>query len=163
MADRRCDLPEHDLTLHLVSGKHTSVEGLQFFRSLDSSCATRWLSYFDPTVDMSRIAIGSAPKIKRVIAQKRKELFGDHPKPYAIVCASEISEQYFFDFWWKYFVGPDAQAENMRCFRSLEEAYDWLELAQAGRAAAARAIEAWEARATGDRERPPTTRGGPDL
>jgi hypothetical protein len=162
MADRRCSLPEHDLTLHLVSGKHTSAEGLRFFRSLDSSCATRWLSYFDPTVDMAQIDIGSAPEIKRVIAEKRRELFGDHEKPYAIVCGSERSRQYFFEFWSSYFVGPDAQ-ENLRCFRSLDEAYDWLELSQAGRAAVARAIEDWEtARATQARERPTAAQGGPN-
>ena len=164
MAYRRCDLAEHDLTLHLVSGKHTSAEGIRFFQSLDSSCATRWLSYFDPTVDLAPIAVASAPEIRRVIAEKRRELFGDHAKPYAIVCASEMSAQYFCDFWWKYFVGAEAQAENMRCFRTLEEAYDWFELPQASRAAVARAIEDWEtAPATDDRERPAAAPGGPNL
>jgi hypothetical protein len=149
MADCRRSLPEHDLTLHLVSGKHTSAEGIQFFRSLDSSGATRWLSYFDPTVDMAQIALGDAPEIKRVIADKRRELFGDHAKPYAIVCGSEISWRYFSEFWRRCYSAPDARTQNMRCFQSLEEAYDWFELPQAGRAAVARTIEAWEtARAT---------------
>jgi hypothetical protein len=156
MAGRRRTLPEHDLTLHLVHGKLTSTDVSQYFRSLDSSCcATHWLHYFDPTVDMAQVDIASVPKLKRIIVEKRRELFGDAPKPFALVCASEGSQQYFFGFWSKYFVGPDAQAENWRCFRSLEEAYDWLELPQASRAAVARAIEDWEmARATDDRERP---------
>jgi len=163
MADRRCSLPEHDLTLHLVSGKHTSAEGIRYFQSLDPSCATRWLSYFDSTVDMARLDIASAPEIKRAIVEKRRELFGEHAKPYAIVCESERSRQYFFEFWSRYFVGPDAHAENLRCFHSLEEAYDWLELSQAGRAAVARAIEDWEtARARDDRESPAAARDGPN-
>jgi hypothetical protein len=163
MTDARRDLPEHDLTLHLVHGKHTSAEGIRFFQSLDSSCATRWLSYFDPTADLSPIAVASAPEIRRVITEKRKELFGAHAKPYAIVCASEMSAQYFFEFWSRYFVGPDAHAENLRCFRSLEEAYDWFELPQASRAVVARAIEDWEmARARDDRERPAAAQGGPN-
>jgi hypothetical protein len=163
MATRRRNLPEHDLTLHLVSGDLTSAEAIEYFSSMDSSCATPWLSYFDPTVDMSQIDIASVPELKRAIAEKRKQLFGDHPKPYAIVCGSEGSEQYFFGFWWKYFGGPDAQAENLRCFRSLEEACDWLELPQAGRAEVARAIEDWEMPlATHARERPTAPRGSPN-
>lgn len=144
MPNRRHSLPEHDLTLHLVHGTHTCAEAIQFFRSLDANCATRWLSYFDPTVDMSQIDIASVPEIKHVVAQKQEELFGEHAKAYAIVCGSESSEQYFFGFWQRYFVGPGVQSESTRCFRSLDEAYAWLGLSDAGRAAVARAIEDWE-------------------
>jgi hypothetical protein len=164
MPGRRRTLPEHDLTLHLVHGKLSSADVNLYFRSLDSNCcATRWLHYFDPTVDMAQIDIASVPKLKRIIAEKRKELFGEHPKPFALVCASEGSREYFFRFWLKYFSGPDAQAENLRCFLGLEEAYDWLELTQATRAAVVHAIEDWEmARATDDRERPAAVQGGPN-
>jgi len=164
MAGRRCTLPQHDLTLHLVHGTLTSADVSQYFRSLNSSCcATRWLHYFDPTADMAQIDIASVPELRRIIAETRKELFGDHPKPFAVVCASEGSQQYFFGFWLKYFSGPDAQAENLCCFRSLEAAYDWLELPQASRAAVAGAIEDWEtARARDERERP-AAQAGPNL
>jgi hypothetical protein len=163
MVSRRRILPEHDLTLLVISGKLSSADVIEYFQGLDSSCcATRWLHYFDPTVDMSQIDIASVPELKRVIAEKRRELFGDHLKPFAVVCGSEGSEQYFFGFWSKYYFGPGVRAESWRCFRSLEEAYDWLELPQASRAAVARAIEDWEtARATDDRERPAAAQGGP--
>lgn len=163
MISCRRNWPEHDLTLHLVSGNLTSAEIVHLFRNLDAGCATRWLSYFDPTVEMSQIDIASVPELKRVIAEKRRELFGDRPKPYAIVCGSEESEQYFVRFWWKYFAGPNAQAENLRCFRNLDAAYDWLELPEAGRAAVARAIEDWEIRAADDLAQPAAAREAPKL
>lgn len=142
-------LPEHDLTLRLVSGEHTSADAFAFFRSLDSSCATRWLSYFDPSVSMARVDVASMPEMKHIISQKQKELFGDQPKPYAVVSGSESADQYFIQFWEKYYAGAGA----MRCFRQLEDAYDWLELSPAARAAVggvihdwemARAVDAWE-------------------
>jgi hypothetical protein len=164
MAGRRYSLPEHDLTLNLIHGTLTSGDVTRYFRALDASCcATSWLHYFDPTVDMSQIDIASVPELKRVIAETRRELFGDRPKPFAIVCGSEGSEQYFFGFFLKYFTGPDVQAANLSCFRSLEASYDWLELSQAARAAVARTIEDWEtAHATDDRERPTAAQGGPN-
>lgn len=71
--------------------------------------------------------------------EKRKELFADEPKPYAMVCASRASEQYF-DFWQRY------QSDAGRaCFYSLDEAYDWLGLSEAARAAASAIIQRWEA------------------
>jgi hypothetical protein len=139
MADRRHILPDHDLTLHLVSGEHTSAETLCFFQALDDRCATRWLSYFDPTVDMSKTDIASMPVIREIIAKRRKELFRDGTKPYAMVCVSESSARYFQDFWRKYVAEPD-----LRVFRSLGEAFNWLELPEPARCAAATAIHDWE-------------------
>ena len=143
MANSRRVLSEHDLTLHLVTGAHTSAEAIHFFQSLDDGCATRWLSYFDPTVDMSRIDIASIPEIRHVIAEKQKGLFGQKIKPYAIVCGSDASEQYFFGFWRKYYVGPEVQAGSVRIFRGLDDAFDWLRLSNPARSAATRAIDDW--------------------
>ena len=144
MTCRRVSLPEYDLTLQLVSGMHRSEEAIQFFRSLDPSCcATRWLSYFDPTADLSQVDVASVPVLKHVLTEKQKELFGDKPKGHAIVCLSDSSRQYFFDFWKSYFTHGDESA--VRSFRSLEEAYAWFGLSDEARAAVARAIEGGDA------------------
>jgi hypothetical protein len=143
MVCRRVCLPEHDLTLQLVSGVHSGEEAIQFYRALDAGCATRWLSYFGPTADMSKIDVASVPLLKRVLTEKQKELFGDKPKPHAIVCLSESSRQYFFDFWKPYFTHGDESV--VRSFRSLEEAYDWFGLSDEARAAVAGAIEGRDA------------------
>jgi hypothetical protein len=135
MPIRRHYFPEHDLTLHVVWGKHTTEEVIEAYRSLDPTYATRWLSYFGPTAEMSPIAIADAPEIKRVRGEKRREIFGDAPKPFAMVCRSKSAEQFFFDFWQRY-------SECLECcFRTLEEAYDWLGLSEAARAAVERAID----------------------
>lgn len=140
MVTRWIRLPEHDLTLRLVSGEHTSADAFTFFGNLDSSCATRWLSYFDATVSMARVDVASMPEMKHIISQKQKELFGDKPKPYAVVCRSESADQYFIQFWEKYY----ARSGLMRCFRRVEDAYDWLGLSPSARAAVGRVTHDWE-------------------
>jgi hypothetical protein len=143
MACRRVCLPEYDLTLQLVSGVHTGEEAVQFYAALDSSCATRWLTYFDPTSDFSQVNVASVPVIKRVYGDKRQELFGDAPKAHALACCSDSSRQYFFDFWKPYFGLGDESI--MHLCRSLEEAYDWLGLCDDARAAVIHAVERFEA------------------
>lgn len=124
--------------LHLVSGEHNSREAIQFVQALDETCATRWLCYYHPSVDMTGMDVAHIPAVKRAVEEKRKALFGSRPKPYAMACASKTSEPYF-DFWRRY------DSEAGRAFRSLDEAFDWLDLSDAARTAACAAIERWEA------------------
>jgi len=138
MTNRLCRLPEHDLILHVVTGTHTGAEAIEFFRGLDATCAMRWLSYFDPTAELSQLDVASLPVLKQVIAEKRTELFGDKPKAHLIVAASEATARQF-RFWRQYFGHGDENA--VRIFRSLDEAYDWLGLPKEGRAAVTRAVE----------------------
>jgi hypothetical protein len=122
--------------LRLISGRYPAGEAIEFFRSLDKTCALRWLTYFYPTVDISEVDVANIPAIKRAIDEKRREIFGDKPKGYAVVCGSESSKQYF-DFWSRYWC-PDGAV-----FGSLDEAYDWLGLSETDRAAASRMLERW--------------------
>lgn len=153
MANQRVDFPEFDLMLQLVKGEHTSEEAVAFFQALDATCGTRWLCYFDPSVDLSKLDVARLPAVRRVIAKTRRELFGEAPKAHAIVCDSEAAAQFFFGFWRRYF--PDDA--GLRCFHSLDEAYDWLGLSDDARAEVASAIEAWQADAVERRE--PATLG----
>jgi hypothetical protein len=130
-------LPEHDLTLFVISGKHSSKESIRMFEDLGAECATRWLKYLDPTADMAQVELASLPALKRVKREKRMELFGDRPKPFAIAGSSGPSQQLFLEFWQRY---ADSDS-NERCFGSLDEAYDWLGLSEAVRAAVAGVID----------------------
>jgi hypothetical protein len=133
----RC-LPEHDLMVTLVWGEHTSEEALEFIRGLDQACATRWVAYLHPTVDMAKVDVAHIPALKRGVDEKRHELFGDRPRPHAVVCGSKACDQYF-DFWRRYY------SDAPPVFHSLDDAYDGLGLSEAARAVAARLIGGWEA------------------
>jgi hypothetical protein len=139
MANLRRLLPDHDLMIHLVWGKHDAEEAIQFVRDLDDTCAVRWLCYYHPSVDMAGMDVAHLPAVKRAVTEKRSALFGDKPKPHALACASKASD-HFFDFWRRY----DSSA-GARSFHSLDEAYDFLGLSQADRKAATAAIERFEA------------------
>jgi hypothetical protein len=147
MTCRRVGLPEHDLTLQLVSGLHSAEEAAQFFRSLDATCATRWLSYFDSTADLSQIDIASIPLIKHAYVDKQRELFGDEPKAHVIVCRSGSVRQYLLDFLRTYF-GRGGGENLLSCYGSLEEAYanraiEGLDAAAAPRRADPRLRRSW--------------------
>lgn len=131
----RYSFPEHDLTLLVTRGKHTGQDVIQTFQSMDASCATRWLKYIDETTDMSEVYLSNLPVMRRVKAEKRRELFGDSPKPSAVVCDASPSGQILIEFWQRY---TDL---GERCFRSLDEAYDWLGLSEAARDAVAHALD----------------------
>jgi len=124
--------------LHLIWGKHSSEEAIQFIQALDETCAMRWLCYYHPSVDMSGMDVAHIPEVKRAAEEKSKEIFGDKPKAHALACASRATEQ-FFDFWRRY------QSDALRSFYGLDEAYDWLGLSEDARAAASDIIHNWEA------------------
>jgi hypothetical protein len=151
MPVKRYLFPEHDLMLHLVRGKHTSKEVIESLQGMDESCATRWLVYLDPTADMSKIDIAHVPAIRRVKREKRRELFGDSPKPFAVACDSKESQQYFFEFWREYSEGNECY------FRTLGEAYDYLGLSEAARAAVAHVIDRGNAEPAGRGEAEPAS------
>lgn len=124
--------------LRLIWGEHTAEHAIEFVQSLDEICATRWLSYFHPSVDLSKVTIAHIPPIKRAFDAKRRALFGDKSKAYAIVCGSESVRRYF-DFWSRY------SGSDERVLSSLDEAFDWLGLTEAERAVAAHTLERWVA------------------
>jgi hypothetical protein len=138
MAHRLCCLPGHDLMLHLVAGEHSSEEAIEFAQLLDETCASRWLCYYHPSVTMDGMDVARIPAVRRAVEEKRKQLFGDKPKAYALACTSKASKPYF-DFWRRY------DSEAGRAFQSLDEAYDFLGLSGADRAAADAAIRDFEA------------------
>lgn len=134
MAIRKQRFPEYDLSLCVVSGMHTAEEAIDFFQGLDGSDATRWLTYYEPDVDMSQFEVAGIPELKRMIAAKEREIFGDKPQPWVVVSRSEGNEA-FFKFWRSFAEAGEQRVSGRRLFPTLEAACEWLGLPEAGRKA----------------------------
>jgi hypothetical protein len=142
MAIRSKRFPEYDLSLYVVSGPHSGEDAIRFVEGLGPADAMRWLTYFDPTVDLDDHDVASLPRLKRTIAAKLKELFGDEPRPRVIVCSSRAHEEFFLRFWKDYLIKGEVQPAKPIIRGSLVAAYDWLALPEAAREAVSREIEA---------------------
>lgn len=149
MAIRTTRFPEYGLNLYVVSGAHTAEEAIGFFRSLGAPDATRWLTVFDPVVDMSGLDVASLPGLKRTIAEKHHELFGAAaPELRIIVCSSRPQEEFFSRFWSGYVLkGEQHPPAKPVIVTGLEAAFDVLELPPAARDAVTKAIRGSEAAA----------------
>jgi hypothetical protein len=141
MAIRVKRFPAFDLNLYVVGGPHTGRDAIRFYEGMGAPDAARWLTYFDPTVDVSEIGISSLPKLRRAIAAKQKELFGETPPPRIIVCSSAAQKEFFLRFWTGYLVKGDVRPPKATIVSSLEAAYDWLGLPASARATVERAIQ----------------------
>jgi hypothetical protein len=140
MAIRTKRFPECDLSLCIVSGAHTCEEAVGYFEGLGAADATRWLHCFDPTLDMSGHDVACLPRLKRTIIAKRRELFGDKPKLYAIVCPSNASEA-FFKFWCGFVEAGEHHGTAPQLFPSLEAACEAFGLPEAARRAVMKAAK----------------------
>jgi hypothetical protein len=137
-------LPEHDLAVRYVSGTTTADDVIRFYKGLDASHGSRWLTYVDVDHDpgdgvVDIIPVDRIPEIKHVISTKTREVFGDKPLRIATVCATSAMDD-VHNFWRRY-ASDKAQPIQVGVFHRLDAAYDWLGLPDAGRHAATRAIE----------------------
>jgi hypothetical protein len=127
-------LPDYDVVLHLYSGAMAGGEVISHFRRLGASDAGRWIHYVEPNADMSCLDVACLPELKRAIADKKHELFGDEPSTSAIVYGSRTNER-FFTFWRSYAGYGEPHPRLPVLFTSLEAACEWLRLPRAGRQA----------------------------
>lgn len=137
MAIRIQRFPEYDLNLHVISRPHSGEEAIRFFEGLGApQDATRWLTYFDPSVDMSGVDVASLPRLKRCIAEKQRELFGETaPPPRVLVCSTSAHEEFFARFWSGYVLKGEIHPVKPAIVCGLQAAYDRFGLAPGARAA----------------------------
>ena len=133
--------PEFGVELHIRRGVSTSEELLQYFRSLGPADALRWIYYYDETADTSGVKLGHIPELKRIIAAKQEELFGDRPPPSAVVDGSGVNRP-FFDFWISFAATGDRHPTPPLVFPTLRQACERLGLPDAAREALERAVAA---------------------
>lgn len=123
---------EYGVTLMVFSGALTAEQLIGRFCELDGRDRGCWLSYFDPTVDLTGVDIAHLPPLKRMVAMKERELLGDaRQRPrHAIVYGSAVTEP-FFRFWRSYAAAGDAHSITPGVFSNFEAACDWLGLPEA--------------------------------
>jgi hypothetical protein len=136
----RC--PDFGVNVTVYSGKITRQELIEHYSTInagDAASADRWISYFQPSADLSDIDIAAFAELKRITSAKLKEVYPDRPLAVAIVCDSRINEPILSV--WRSYVGADAEhPSDPGLFSSLKAACDWLGLSQAAREAAILAI-----------------------
>jgi len=139
MAIREKQLPEPGVIVTVLSGTVTPEDVLAHYDRLPSVERRRMLIYVEPTADLARINVGVIPELKRAIAAKLVELYGNERVLTAWVCGPGANEP-LIDFWCRYVVGGEYLSTSV-LFPTLEAACDWLGLSGAARGAAAEAIE----------------------
>jgi hypothetical protein len=146
MGLRQRNLPEHDLTLRIFPGRVSADELIRSYEALDTASGSRWLTYIDlasetPSGIIEDIPVGRFPEIKRALAAKKRDLFGDRRVACAIVCSAETFDE-VAGFWRDYVAAGDENPTETAFFASLPEACAWLDLTDAACTAVARAVEA---------------------
>lgn len=154
MAIRTSRFPAYDVNLYVMSGTLTGEETIRFYAGLRApEDAVRWITYFDPGLDLAGLDVASLPYIKRTIALKQRELFAGEPAPRVLVCSSRAQEDFFFKFWDGYVSTGDVRPVKPAIVSSLATAFDRLRLPDVARAAIRHAIDDLKAAAADERQR----------
>jgi hypothetical protein len=140
MGIRAKRLPEYGVTVVIWSGRLTLEELRRHFGALDAACTDRWINYWDPSVDLSGLDVARIPEVKRLLAGKLKELYGDKRAISAVVCDPALQDP-FPGFWPSYASADHAYPAEVAAFPSLEAACAWLNLSDDGRRAVIDAVE----------------------
>jgi len=119
--------PEFGVELHIRRGAFTAEDLIRYFRSLGPADALRWIFYYDETASTSGLDLGHLPELKRTVAAKKTELFGDQPPVSAVVCGQGVNRQ-FFDFWISFLASFEPQTTAPLLFSTLRAACEGLGL-----------------------------------
>lgn len=144
MSIRVTQLPDYGVNLTVYAGRITRDEVLEHYRGLnaaDAACATRWISYFDPSVDLSELDPSNFPELKRVLTAKLVEIYGGRIVTAAMVCDSRVNQP-MLSFWRSYTASDAEHPADPGLFSSLKAACDWLGLSADAREAVGAAVRA---------------------
>lgn len=108
MTIRAKRFPEIGVTLSIFSGAITQKDVIAYVKGLET--AARWVTYFDPTADLSGLDVAHIPEVKRTLAAKLKELHGDEPVVSVFVACTGAVEA-FLTFWRSYVADPEYPAK----------------------------------------------------
>jgi hypothetical protein len=134
--------PEFDVNVTVYSGKITRDELIEHFRALGDGGAARcdrWVSYFDPTSDLSAVDIAALAEIKRITAVRVGQIWGAGRLASAMVCESAVNEP-ILGVWRDYLSSDPHHPAAPALFLSLKSACDWLHLSEPARQAVLDAI-----------------------
>lgn len=132
-------LSDHGVVVAILSGIVTPTDVIETIDRLPSANKRRIVLYVEPTADLSQLSVTFIPEIRRAVADKLRELYGNENSFTAWICEPG-SNVHFFDFWCRYLeVGEHPALELL--FPTLEAACDWLDLPEPTRQAVSEEIE----------------------
>ena len=89
---------EYDVILQIFRGAITRETWMAYYADFSATDADRFITYIDPLADLSGLDIASGPELKRVVAARLREVYGDKPVASILVPGSEAQEAYLH-FW----------------------------------------------------------------
>jgi len=124
--------PEYGVVLQVFRDVITREAWMAYYAGFTAAETDRFLSYLDPSADFSNIDLASGSELKRVVAAKLREVFGDRPVISILVPGSEMQAPYA-KFWCRFErIGERHPAKSV-VVPDLEAAFDQLGLANDAR------------------------------
>jgi hypothetical protein len=90
--------PEYGVTLQIFRGEINREAWMDYYARFPAESAPRFITWVDASADLSGIDLASGPELKRVVAAKLREAFGDLPIVSILVPGSPAQEAYV-KFW----------------------------------------------------------------
>ena len=90
--------PEYDVILQIFRGEITREVWMAYYADFSATDADRFVTYIDPLADLSKLDVASGPELKRVVAARLREVYGDKPVVSILVPGAEAQEAYL-QFW----------------------------------------------------------------
>lgn len=90
--------PEYGVILQVFRGVITREAWMEYYAGFTAVETDRFITYLDPSADFSKVDLASGPELKRVVAAKLREFFGDKHVVSILVPGSKAQEPYA-QFW----------------------------------------------------------------
>jgi hypothetical protein len=90
--------PEYGVTLQIFRGAITREAWVEYYASFAATASDRFVTYICPSADLSNMDLAFGPELKRLVAAKLREVFGDQPVISILVRSSNEQEPYL-EFW----------------------------------------------------------------
>jgi hypothetical protein len=133
-------LSEYGVTMCVFSGVVTPEDADEFNNRVTPADAGIVINYFEPTADLTKILAADVPELRRRVANRLRELYGDKPPIVAWVCAPGLNKP-LADFWCRYVQVSGDHPTSPALFPSLKAACDWLDLPERVHEALMEAVE----------------------
>ena len=130
MTIRVTRFPEFRINISVYSGPITRGALIEHYGAIDgedAASADRWISYFDPTADLSQLDVAALCELRRLTCVKLNEIYSDRTLTVAIVCKSPVNLP-ILRTWRSFLNAARNHPSDLSLFSSLKDACDWLDL-----------------------------------
>jgi hypothetical protein len=90
--------PEYGVILQIFRGPITRQAWIDYYDGFAADDTDRFITYLDPTADLSQLDVASGPELKRVVAGKLRAVYGEKPVVSILAPGSEAQVMYA-NFW----------------------------------------------------------------